>query len=379
MQHVRLHRLSRHSPEGPRRGGSGTANIGACRHRESPGHPAQRPGTGCCWPSRASGFGGAERLVADLVAASDSPRLRLRGRLRPRRPRTRSAPTIAVRRHAGPLARGRRQSGPPVVGWLSAACLVDGSLRHRPLPSALHGGAGPAGGGHPAPPSPAGDRLHRAQPVEQGGRAGQGPQPGHRPLRPGPGGRVPGRLRRTPPRPASTRPGGRPRRRPVPVAVDWSPAAARSGRRCAASSASRPTTCWWSPWPTSGRRRATTCCSTRPDCWSARGTAGPVRGRRSGGRGRRAGGPAPPVGAGRAVPVPRPSERRPRAHARRRHRRARLPPGGPAGRADGGDQRGCPDRGHRGRGRAPGGRRRRERPGRAPGRPGPAGRRHRAA
>ena len=55
MEHVRRDRLSRHSPARATSGADGppltSPRAGTGRAH---GHPAQRPGTGCCWPSRAS-------------------------------------------------------------------------------------------------------------------------------------------------------------------------------------------------------------------------------------------------------------------------------------------------------------------------------------
>ena len=176
-------------------------------------------------------------------------------------------------------------------------------------------------------------------------------------LRPGPGRRVPGRLRRPSPAAAAPGPGGGPRRGPRHGPRPWS-ARRDEVRR-----------------PGAGRAR----------CPAGRGAGGdrgqPPIGegiRRAAGRGRprRSSGACPvrfaaagqgaqeaelvarhhAAGAGRAVPLPRPPRRCPRAAGGRRHLRARLPPGGPARRPDGGGERGRGHRGHRGRGRAPGGR-----------------------
>ena len=155
--------------------------------------------------------------------------------------------------------------------------------------------------------------------------------------------------------------------RPVPASAPRSSSTASTSTPCgprapsatrsAPSSASRPTRCWPSPSPTSGRRRATRTCWP-PPAWSIDRSTQPVRfvDRRPG--------PA----RGRAAPTPRrarPRARRadPRLSGRRRahHRRGRpvragLAPRGAARsrswrpgrrRARGGHRRGGPARGRR--------------------------------
>ena len=308
------------------------------------------------------------------------PCLRLRGGLRPRLGQDALVTAIASQG-----ARRSTRSAPPATstsgGWLrSAGCSWTTAVRHRPLPPALHGGARPAGGGHPCP----GDRrpvtaLHRAQPVEQGAPSGQSCSTGPPSGSTGPWSPCPRPPTTPSPAPCATR------ARVVVHGVDLARRGSMVDRR-----------------PRSGPRFG-------PSSGSARRPAGRDRGQ-------------PPVGEGLRRPARRgracwpneglPSGSPPPARASladelaARHRALGLgdrfrflghrhdalalltaadivvlpshQEGLPVVLMEA-TERGRHHRGHRGRGRAPGDHRRRQRPGRPPGRPGAAGRRPRAA
>ena len=296
--------------------------------------PRCRNRSGSCWPSSASGYGGAERLLVDMVAAGDHRAFDyevayvLDGRGRPGADHRR-------RRHPGPLARGR------AAIWTSAGWRAFRRLLRRRAASTSCTSTCPTRrrwDGWWWPPSPPGrrpvDRLHRAQPVEQGGRRWS------RPLNRATIGLDRSLIVVSQAAYDALPRALRPRARVIVHGVDLSRPTRLVARRHEVREQVRAelgvpdgdllVRHRGQPAAGEGLRRA-----------ARRGPPGrrerhlPVRfaAAGQGARSRRWPSATPPPRPGRAVPVPRPSRRRPAAADRGRHLRAPLPPGGPARRA----------------------------------------------
>ncbi len=175
------------------------------------------------------GYGGAERLLVDMVAAVDRGRfdyevayvLRDQDALVPSDRGGRNARACP---RCGPQCRPAVDGGPP-------PCAGGGGLRRGPLPPPVRGRAGPDGRGFPAPLRPTGRRVHRAQLVGPDEVRDQGVAACLDGKRRAAGHGVAGVPRRPPGTAATPGHDGGARRRPVPVGLPDGPTGRTAGRR----------------------------------------------------------------------------------------------------------------------------------------------------
>ena len=127
------------------------------------GFPARAPGgpLRVLLVIKCLGYGGAERLLVDMVATVDRSRFDYEVAYVLREPGRPGAGDTG-RRNAGAPPRRRPQRRSAVDGGPAALLLV-GSLRRGPLPPPLRGRIRAAGRGFPATLRPTGRRVHRTQ------------------------------------------------------------------------------------------------------------------------------------------------------------------------------------------------------------------------